>query len=164
MNCGLFNVSVNNISLIKGRHHCRWRAAKSRPMLGACNFEQGGNFIVPDLMWNTLSHPEEHPLSSPLMTSPVYWGSILTRILMATFHDETLSCHQNLQKKRPSPQKTEKKKTKAKNNTPAPTTPHNQTKLHYSAIVCVIDAGGEYLWIKCITLHFHDQIANIIVS
>jgi hypothetical protein len=31
----LFYVPLKNISLIWRRHHCRWRAAKFRPMLGA---------------------------------------------------------------------------------------------------------------------------------
>jgi hypothetical protein len=31
----LFYVLLKNISLIWRRHHCRWRAAKFRPMLGA---------------------------------------------------------------------------------------------------------------------------------
>jgi hypothetical protein len=31
----LFYVSLKNFSLIWRRHHCRWRAAKSSPMLGA---------------------------------------------------------------------------------------------------------------------------------
>jgi hypothetical protein len=31
----LFYVPLKNFSLIRRRHHCRWRAAKFRPMLGA---------------------------------------------------------------------------------------------------------------------------------
>jgi hypothetical protein len=44
----LFYVPLKNISLIWRRHHCRWRAAKFWPMLGA--FEQGGIFNVPHLL------------------------------------------------------------------------------------------------------------------
>jgi hypothetical protein len=33
--CLLFYVPLKNFSLILGRHHCWWRAAKFRPMLGA---------------------------------------------------------------------------------------------------------------------------------
>jgi hypothetical protein len=35
IDCLRFYVPLKNISLIWGRHHCRWRAAKFRPMLSA---------------------------------------------------------------------------------------------------------------------------------
>jgi hypothetical protein len=44
---------AQNFSFIWRRHHCRWRAAKFRPMLGA--FEQGGIFIVQHLLWHGAS-------------------------------------------------------------------------------------------------------------
>jgi hypothetical protein len=50
-----FYVPLKNFSLIWRRHHCRWRAAKFRPMLGAQAFEQGGIFIVPHLLWHGAS-------------------------------------------------------------------------------------------------------------
>jgi hypothetical protein len=41
-----FYVPLKNILLIWRRHHCRWRAAKFRPMLGAQGFEKGGIFAL----------------------------------------------------------------------------------------------------------------------
>jgi hypothetical protein len=52
-----FYVPLKNFSLIWRRHHCRWRAAKFRPMLGAQirSFEQGVIFIAPHLLWHGAS-------------------------------------------------------------------------------------------------------------
>jgi hypothetical protein len=38
-----FYVPLKNISLISRRHHCRWRTAKFRPMLGAQGLWEGRN-------------------------------------------------------------------------------------------------------------------------
>jgi hypothetical protein len=46
-----FYVPLKNISHIWRRHHCRWRATKFMPMLGA-QVEQGRIFIVPHLLWH----------------------------------------------------------------------------------------------------------------
>jgi hypothetical protein len=50
-----FYAPLKNISLIWRRHHCRWRAAKIRPMLGAQGLWAGGIFIVPHLLWHGTS-------------------------------------------------------------------------------------------------------------
>jgi hypothetical protein len=50
-----FYVPLKNFSLIWGRHHCWWRAAKFRPMLGAHGLWAGGIFIVPHLLWHGTS-------------------------------------------------------------------------------------------------------------
>jgi hypothetical protein len=50
-----FYVPLKNFSLIWKRHHCRWMAAKCRPMLGAQGLSAGGIFIVPHLMWHRTS-------------------------------------------------------------------------------------------------------------
>jgi hypothetical protein len=73
----LFYVPLKNIALIWRRHHCRWRAAKFRPMLSA--FEQGGIFIVPHQLWHGTS---VFPVSFSRLLRHT-WGcgwSILTRI------------------------------------------------------------------------------------
>jgi hypothetical protein len=44
----VFYVPLKNFSLLWKRHHCRWRAAKFRPMLGA----QGLWEVVPHLLWH----------------------------------------------------------------------------------------------------------------
>ena len=75
----LFYVPFKNISLIIiWRHHYWWRAAKQ---IGLCltlkAFEQGGNFIVPHLLWhrNSIwqSHPKGLPIESPLTTHMGMW-------------------------------------------------------------------------------------------
>lgn len=32
---------LENVSLLRRRHHCRWRDAKLRPMLGTCGLKEG---------------------------------------------------------------------------------------------------------------------------
>jgi hypothetical protein len=51
----LFTVLLQNISLIWRPHHCRWRSAKFRPMLGAQGLWAGGIFIMPHLLWHRAS-------------------------------------------------------------------------------------------------------------
>jgi hypothetical protein len=48
--CLLFYIPLNNISLIWRRHHCRWRAAKLRSMLGAQSLGAGRGLHMPHLL------------------------------------------------------------------------------------------------------------------
>jgi hypothetical protein len=82
----MFYVPFKNISLIWRRHHCRWRAAKSRPMLGAHGLWAGR-----DLYRATPTVTRDLGFSGPIRkTAPISrflrhaWrceGPILTRIL-----------------------------------------------------------------------------------
>jgi hypothetical protein len=72
----LFYVPLKNISLIWRRHHCRWRAAKFRPMLGAHGLWAGRDLYraTPTVTRDTgprffRSHPKDHPNQSPLVTT-----------------------------------------------------------------------------------------------
>jgi hypothetical protein len=49
----MFYVLLKNISLIWRRHHCRWRAAKFRPMLGAQGLWAGRDLYraTPAVTW-----------------------------------------------------------------------------------------------------------------
>jgi hypothetical protein len=67
-----FYVLLKNISLIWRRHHCRWRAAKFRPMFGAqgslsCHTccDTGSRIFR--------SHPKDRPVQSPLTTHEGMW-------------------------------------------------------------------------------------------
>jgi hypothetical protein len=59
------SVPLKNCSLIWRRHHCRWRAAKLRPMLGAQGFWAGRDLyhatpaVTRDL---SFSHPKDRPI------------------------------------------------------------------------------------------------------
>jgi hypothetical protein len=48
-------VPLKNVSFTWRLHHCKWRSAKFRPMIGLGAFEQGGTFIVPHLLWHGAS-------------------------------------------------------------------------------------------------------------
>jgi hypothetical protein len=81
-----FYVSLKNISLIWRRHHCRWRAAKFRNMLGAQGFWAGR-----DLYRSTPAVTRDLGLSGLIRRTASYsrllrhtrgcGGFILTRIL-----------------------------------------------------------------------------------
>jgi hypothetical protein len=82
----LFYVPLKNFSLIWRRHHCRWRAAKFRPMLGAQGLWAGR-----DLYRATPAVTRDHgfsdlirrtaPFSRLLQHTRGCGGSILARIL-----------------------------------------------------------------------------------
>jgi hypothetical protein len=79
-------VPLKNISLIWRRHHCRWRAAKFRPMLGAQGLWAGRDLyratptVTQDLGFPGLIR-RTAPFSRLLRHTRGCGGSILTRIL-----------------------------------------------------------------------------------
>jgi hypothetical protein len=81
-----FYVPLKNISLIWRRHHCRWRAAKFRPMLGAQGLWAGRDLyratpaVTRDLGFSGLIR-RTAPFSRLLRQTRGCGGSILTRIL-----------------------------------------------------------------------------------
>ena len=81
-----FYVPLKNISLIWRRHHCRWRAAKFRPMLGAQGLWAGRDLhratpaVTRDLGFSGLIR-RIAPFSRLLRHMRGCGGSILTRIL-----------------------------------------------------------------------------------
>jgi hypothetical protein len=94
----LFYVSLENLSFIWRRHHCRWRAPKFRPMLSA--FWQGGIFIVPHLLWHGTSifpvlSEGPPPFSRCFRHSRGCWWPILTRILMGPHSFASLDTQKN---------------------------------------------------------------------
>jgi hypothetical protein len=82
----LFYVPLKNISLIWRRHHCRWRAAKFRPMLGSQGLWAGRDLYratpaaTRDLGFSGLFR-RTAPFSRLLQHTRGCGGSILTRIL-----------------------------------------------------------------------------------
>jgi hypothetical protein len=82
----LFYVPLKNISLIWRRHHCRWRAAKFRPMLGAQGLWAGRDLyratpaVTRDLGFSGLIR-RTAPFSRLLRHAWGCGGPILTRIL-----------------------------------------------------------------------------------
>jgi hypothetical protein len=81
-----FYVPLKNISLQWRRHHCRWRAAKFRPMLGAQGFWAGRDLyrstppVIRDLGFSGLIR-RTAPFSRLLRHTRGCGGPILTRIL-----------------------------------------------------------------------------------
>jgi hypothetical protein len=81
-----FYVPLKNISLIWRRHHCQWRAAKFRPMLGAHGLWAGRDLyratraVTRDLGFSGLIR-RTTPFSRLLRHTRGYGESILTRIL-----------------------------------------------------------------------------------
>jgi hypothetical protein len=81
-----FYVPLKNISLIWRRHHCRWRPAKFRPMLGAKGLWAGRDLhratptVTRDLGFSGLIR-RTAPFSRLLRHTRGCGGSILTRIL-----------------------------------------------------------------------------------
>jgi hypothetical protein len=79
-------VPLKNFSLIWRRHHCRWRAAKFRPILGAQGLWAGRDLyhatpaVTRDLGFSGLIQ-RTAPFSRLLRHSRGCAGSILTRIL-----------------------------------------------------------------------------------
>jgi hypothetical protein len=74
-----FYVPLKNFSLIWRRHHCRWRATKFRPMLGAQGLWAGR-----DLYRATPAVRKTAPFCRLLRHTRGCGGSILTRILTGT--------------------------------------------------------------------------------
>jgi hypothetical protein len=80
-----FNISL----IIRRRHHCRWRAAKFRPMLGAQGLWAGRDLyratpaVTRDLGFSGLIR-RTAPFSRLLRHTRGCGGSILTRILTGT--------------------------------------------------------------------------------
>jgi hypothetical protein len=81
-----FYVPLKNFSLIWRRHHCRWRAVKFKPMLGARGLWAGRDLYratpavtrdlgISSLIWRTA------PFSRLLRHTRGCGGTILTRIL-----------------------------------------------------------------------------------
>jgi hypothetical protein len=87
----LFYVPLKNISLIWRRHHCRWRAAKFRPMLGAQGLWAGRDLYratptaTRDLGFSGLIR-RTAPFSRLLRHTRGRGGCILTRILTGVNH------------------------------------------------------------------------------
>jgi hypothetical protein len=87
INCLLFYFPLKNFSLIWRRHHCRWRAAKFRPLLGAQGLWAGRDLyrtiptVTRDLSFSGLIR-RTAPFRSLLRHA---WGcgggSILTRVI-----------------------------------------------------------------------------------
>jgi hypothetical protein len=81
-----FYVPLKNISLMWRRHHCRWRAAKCRPMLGAQGLLAGRDLyhatptVTRDFGFSGLIR-RTVPFSRLLRHTRGCGGSILTRIL-----------------------------------------------------------------------------------
>jgi hypothetical protein len=82
----MFYVPLKNFSLIWRRHHCRWRVAKFRPMLGAQGLWAGRDLyratptVTRDLGFSGLIR-RTAPFSRLLLHTRGCGGSILTRIL-----------------------------------------------------------------------------------
>jgi hypothetical protein len=82
----VFYVPLKNVSLIWRRHHCRWRATKFRPMLGAQGLWAGMDLyrVTPTVTWGLGFSGlirRTSPISRLLQQA---WGcgeSILTQIL-----------------------------------------------------------------------------------
>jgi hypothetical protein len=73
-----FYVLLKNFSFIRRRHHCRWRAAKYRPMLGAQGLWAGRDLyratpVVTRDLGFFRSHPKDRPTQSPLTTHLGVW-------------------------------------------------------------------------------------------
>jgi hypothetical protein len=87
-----FYVQLKNFSLIWRRHHCRWRAAKFRPMLGAQGLWAGRDLyrVTPAVtqgprslwthmgMWKIYSNPDPHrgneDMNCTLLCVLFHWG------------------------------------------------------------------------------------------
>jgi hypothetical protein len=73
-----FYVPLKNFSLIRRRHHSRWRAAKFKPMLGAQGLWAGRDLyratpaVTRDLGFFR-SYPKDRPIQSPLTTHEGMW-------------------------------------------------------------------------------------------
>jgi hypothetical protein len=73
-----FYVPFKNFSLIWKRHHCQWRPAKLRPMLGAQGLWAGRDLyratptVTRDLGFFR-SHPKDRPIWSPFTTHERIW-------------------------------------------------------------------------------------------
>jgi hypothetical protein len=85
-----FYVPFKNFSLIWRRHHCRWRAAEFRPMLGVQGLWAGRDLyrarpaVTRDLGFSGLIR-RTVPFSHLLRHTRGCGGSILTRILTGPF-------------------------------------------------------------------------------
>jgi hypothetical protein len=68
-----FYVPLKNFSLVWRRHHCRWRAAKFRPMLGAQGLWAGRDLCCDTGPRFFRSHPKDRPIQSPSTTHEGVW-------------------------------------------------------------------------------------------
>jgi hypothetical protein len=68
-----FYVPLKNFSLTWRRHHCRWRAAKFRPMLGTQGLWAGRDLYRATGPQFMRSHPKDRPIQSPLTTHEGVW-------------------------------------------------------------------------------------------
>jgi hypothetical protein len=88
-----FYVPLKNISLIWRRNHCRWRAAKFRPMLGAQGLWTGSDLyratpaVTRDLGFSYLIR-RTNPISHLLRYAWGCGGPTLTRALMGYRHNK----------------------------------------------------------------------------
>jgi hypothetical protein len=95
-----FYVPLKNISLIWRRHHCWWRAAKIRPMLGAQSLWTGMNLyratptVTRDLCFCSLIR-RTAPFSRLLRHAWGRGGPILTRILTGQSNIHKVNPNQN---------------------------------------------------------------------
>jgi hypothetical protein len=92
-----FYLPLKNFSLIWRRHHCRWRAAKFRPMLGAQGLWAGRDLycatpaVTQDLGFFGLIR-RTAPFSRLLRHKRGCGGSILTRILTGIRKNRCFCC------------------------------------------------------------------------
>jgi hypothetical protein len=91
----LFYVPLKNFSLIWRHHHCRWRAAKYRPMLGAQGLWAGRDYLSSHTCCNTgpqfvRFHPKDRPIQSLQRHAWGCRGPVLTRILTGIKWKKTL--------------------------------------------------------------------------
>ena len=65
-----FFVPLENISLIRRRHHCRWRAANFDLCSALMAIKEWGFFSVPHLLWHGASVYNDH-LRGPVTLTPI---------------------------------------------------------------------------------------------
>jgi hypothetical protein len=96
-----FYVPLKNLSLLWRRHHCRWRAAKFRPMLGAQGLWAGRDLyratpaVTRDLGFSGLIR-RTAPFSRLLQHTRGYGGSILTGILTGCTFNRNIYLFQHI--------------------------------------------------------------------
>ena len=97
----LFYVTLENVSLMWRRYHCRWRAAKFRPMFGIQGLRAGRNLfratpvVTQDLGFSGLirmTAPFSHHL---LQHERGCWEPILTRTRTPMGHSEEIQISQS---------------------------------------------------------------------
>jgi hypothetical protein len=105
IDCLRFYIPLKNFSLIWRRHHCRWRAAKFRPILGAQGLWAGRDLyratpaVIRDLGFSGLIR-RTAPFTRLLRHTRGCGGSILTRILTGYTKVRNMSGSNGIQKVR----------------------------------------------------------------